>query len=151
MVDVSAKQQSVREATASGEIQVQPATLEMITAQARGESTALKKGDAFSVAQLAGISAATKTWDLIPLCHPLPLESVAVDLSTDPDRSRVQITARVKTFARTGVEMEALTAVGVAALTLYDMCKSADKSMRIGNIRLVKKTGGSSGDFVGDD
>jgi cyclic pyranopterin phosphate synthase len=151
MVDVSAKQQSVREATASGEIQVQPATLEMITAQARGESTALKKGDAFSVAQLAGISAAKKTWDLIPLCHPLPLESVAVDLSTDPDRSRVQITARVKTFARTGVEMEALTAVGVAALTLYDMCKSADKSMRIGNIRLVKKTGGSSGDFVGDD
>ena len=150
MVDVSAKPESIREAIASGEIQVQPATLEMITAQARGESTALKKGDAFSVAQIAGISAAKKTWDLIPLCHPLPLESVAVELSADRERSSIQITASVKTFARTGVEMEALTAVGVAALTLYDMCKAADKSMRIGNIRLVKKTGGASGDFVGE-
>ena len=151
MVDVSAKPPSVREATASGEVQVQPETLEMITAQTRGESTALKKGDAFSVAQIAGISAAKRTWDLIPLCHPLPLESVAVSLSADPEESRIEITATVKTFARTGVEMEALTAVGVAALTLYDMCKAADKSMRIGNIRLVKKTGGSSGDFTGDD
>lgn len=151
MVDVSAKQPSVREATASGEVRVMPETLAMITAQNRGGPTALKKGDVLSVAQIAGISAAKRTWDLIPLCHQLPLESVAVNLSPDRNESRVEITARVKTLARTGVEMEALTAVSVAALTLYDMCKAADKSMRIGNIRLLRKTGGSSGDFVADE
>ena len=151
MVDVSAKQPSVREATASGEVRVKPETLEMITAQNRGGPTALKKGDVLSVAQIAGISAAKRTWDLIPLCHQLPLESVAVDLSPDREESRVEITATAKTFARTGVEMEALTAVSVAALTLYDMCKAVDKSMRIGNIRLLRKTGGSSGDFVADE
>ncbi|MCY3801800.1 MAG: cyclic pyranopterin monophosphate synthase MoaC [Chloroflexi bacterium] len=151
MVDVSAKQPSVREATASGEVRVKPETLEMITAQNQGGPTALKKGDVLSVAQIAGISAAKRTWDLIPLCHQLPLESVAVNLSPDRNESRVEITARVKTLARTGVEMEALTAVSVAALTLYDMCKAVDKSMRIGDIRLIRKTGGSSGDFVADE
>ena len=151
MVDVSAKQPSVREATASGEVRFKPETLQMITAQNRGGATALKKGDVLSVAQIAGISAAKRTWDLIPLCHQLPLESVAVDLSPDRNESRVEITATAKTFARTGVEMEALTAVSVAALTLYDMCKAVDKSIRIGNIRLLRKTGGSSGDFVADE
>ena len=151
MVDVSAKQPSVREASASGEVRVKPETLEMIAAQNRGGSTALKKGDVLSVAQIAGISAAKRTWDLIPMCHQLPLESVAVNLSPDREESRVEITATVKTFARTGVEMEALTAVSVAALTLYDMCKAVDRSMRIGDIRLVRKTGGSSGDFVADE
>ena len=134
-----------------GEVQVQPDTIEMIAAQTRGESVPLKKGDVFSVAEIAGITAAKRTWDLIPLCHPLPLEHIDVDISADSVASRIQIAATVKTFARTGVEMEALTAVGVAALTIYDMCKSVDKSMQIGNIRVTRKAGGASGDFTGSD
>ena len=151
MVDIGAKRETVREATASGEVRVQPSTLEMITGENSDQATTLSKGDPFSIAQIAGISAAKKTWDLIPLCHPLPLDSITVDLSANSERSTIQITANVRTFARTGVEMEALTAVGVAALTLYDMCKSADRSMSIENIRLLKKTGGKSGTFLARD
>lgn len=148
MVDVGSKPESKRSATARGEVQMAPATLRMIASQTGGGATELKKGDVLSVAQIAGIAAAKKTWDLIPLCHPLPLDSIAVDLRANAEISSVEITATVGTFARTGVEMEALTAVSGAALTVYDMCKSVDKSMRIGNIRLVKKTGGASGDYV---
>ncbi len=151
MVDVSAKPETYREAAAAGDLHLEPATVHMIAAQDRGEPTELAKGNVLAVAQVAGISAAKKVWDLIPLCHPLPLDSISVDLRPDPEGARIHITATVKTFARTGVEMEALTAVSVAALTVYDMCKAADKSMTIDNIRLTRKTGGASGDFVRED
>jgi cyclic pyranopterin phosphate synthase len=107
----------------------------------------MKKGDVLSVARLAGIMGAKRTPDLIPLCHPLNLNSVAVELSCDPDTLSVAITATVKITGRTGVEMEALTAVAVAALTVYDMCKSVDRGMRIGDIRLLHKSGGKSGTY----
>jgi cyclic pyranopterin monophosphate synthase len=107
----------------------------------------MKKGDVLSVARLAGIMGAKRTPDLIPLCHPLNLTSVAVELSCDPDTSSVEITATTKITGRTGVEMEALTAVAVAALTVYDMCKSIDRGMRIGDIRLLHKSGGKSGTY----
>ena len=127
------------------------ATLEMLTVQAAGGASELSKGDVLGVAQVAGIGAAKKTWDLIPLCHPLPLNSVELDLQLDHENSAVTIQASVRTFARTGAEMEALTAVAGAALTVYDMCKAVDKGMRIGDIRLVRKTGGKSGDFVAEE
>jgi cyclic pyranopterin monophosphate synthase len=141
MVDVSAKAETERVAVAGGRIAMQKETIERIMA---GD---MKKGDVLSVARLAGIMGAKRTPDLIPLCHPLNLTSVAVELSCDPDTSSVEITATTKITGRTGVEMEALTAVAVAALTVYDMCKSIDRGMRIGDIRLLHKSGGKSGTY----
>ena len=140
MVDVSEKAISERVALAAGEVVMQAETLELLRA---GN---IKKGDVFTTAQLAGVMAATRTSDLIPLCHPLPLDQIMVELNPDPDLPGIRITAQVKTTSKTGVEMEALTAVSVAALTVYDMAKAIEKTMRITNIHLVKKTGGRSGD-----
>jgi cyclic pyranopterin phosphate synthase len=140
MVDVGAKPVTDRQATARVRVAMRPETLRMILA---GEA---KKGDVFGVARLAGIMAAKRTAELIPLCHPLPISAVAVDLAADgPDG--VAIAATVKTTGRTGVEMEALTAASVAALTVYDMCKAVDRGMRIEALRLVHKSGGKSGEF----
>jgi len=142
MVDVSPKAVTAREAVARGEVTMAPATLALI---ARG---ALPKGDVLAVARLAGIMAAKRTSELIPLCHPLPLAHVDVELVPEPQQARVAIEARARVDAKTGVEMEALTAVAVAGLTLYDMCKAVDRGMTIGAVRLVRKTGGRSGTFV---
>ena len=142
MVDVGGKPTTNREAVARGHVSMQPKTLRLI------KDGLMKKGDVLTTAQLAGIMAAKRTAELIPLCHPLPLDQVEVDLELDEERSRVNITATAKTSAKTGVEMEALTAVSVAALTLYDMCKAVDRGMRIEAIRLVRKQGGQSGDLV---
>jgi cyclic pyranopterin phosphate synthase len=141
MVDVSGKDETEREATARASVLMQPETLALI--QAGG----VKKGDVLSVARLAGIMGAKRTPDLIPLCHPLALTSVKVDLTCDPDRNAVDITATCKLKGRTGVEMEALTAVSVAALTVYDMCKAVDRGMIIAEVRLVYKAGGKSGTY----
>jgi cyclic pyranopterin monophosphate synthase len=141
MVDVGTKEHTQRRATARGRVAMSPDTLRLI--QGRG----FKKGDVLAVAQLAGIMAAKKTHELIPLCHPLALSSVAVELSIDEAGSAVEIEATVGLTGQTGVEMEALTAVSVAALTVYDMCKSVDRGMRIEAIRLVRKEGGKSGLF----
>ncbi|MCH7943773.1 MAG: cyclic pyranopterin monophosphate synthase MoaC [Proteobacteria bacterium] len=141
MVDVSAKQITERSATAEGRIVMAPETLELIKAGG------VEKGDVLGVARLAGIMAAKRTADLIPLCHPLALTSVAVDLVCNDQACAVDITATCKLKGRTGVEMEALTAVSVAALTVYDMCKAADRAMTIGAVRLTHKTGGKSGEF----
>jgi len=141
MVDVGAKAETERVATAAGSVIMQPATLQLI--QAGG----VKKGDVLSVARLAGIMGAKRTPDLIPLCHPLALNSVTVELTCDPARDAVDIAATVKLTGRTGVEMEALTAVSIAALTIYDMCKAVDRGMRIENIRLTHKSGGKSGRY----
>ncbi len=141
MVDVSDKDITDRVATASGSVIMAPETLRLI------EQGGVKKGDVLSVARLAGIMGAKKTPDLIPLCHPLALNSIDVDLTVDGDRNAVDISATCRVKGRTGVEMEALTAVSVAALTIYDMCKAVDRSMRIGDIRLTAKSGGRSGDF----
>jgi cyclic pyranopterin phosphate synthase len=141
MVDVSAKDVTTRVAIARGTVLMEPETLRRI---AEGE---IGKGDVLGVARLAGIMAAKRTHDLIPLCHPLPLAAITIDLRTDAGRSAVDIEAEVKTSGRTGVEMEALTAVSVAALTVYDMCKAIDRGMRIADIRLVHKSGGKSGVF----
>ncbi len=139
MVDVSGKAVTARIATAKGHIAMQPDTLAMIT------SGTAKKGDVLAVAQLAGIMGAKETARLIPLCHPLPLSKVSVELTPDAALPGVQITATVKTTGQTGVEMEALTAVNIAALTVYDMVKAADKTMTIGNMRVTLKDGGKSG------
>jgi cyclic pyranopterin phosphate synthase len=139
MVDVSEKDATERVATAKGSVYMAAETLALI--RDRG----VKKGDVLTVAQLAGIMGAKRTPDLIPLCHPLALTSVKVELQLDAARNAVDITATCKLVGKTGVEMEALTAVSVAALTVYDMVKAADKSMRIGDIRLVHKSGGKSG------
>ena len=141
MVDVSGKDETEREATARASVLMQPETLALI--QAGG----VKKGDVLSVARLAGIMGAKRTPDLIPLCHPLALTSVKVDLTCDPDRNAVDITATCKLKGRTGVEMEALSAVSVAALTVYDMCKAVDRGMIIAEVRLVYKAGGKSGTY----
>ncbi len=141
MVDVSDKAESERVATAAGSVLMAKATLERIMAGG------VKKGDVLAVARLAGIMGAKRTPDLIPLCHPLALSSVSVDLRCDPERNAVDITATCKLKGRTGVEMEALTAVAVAALTVYDMCKAVDRAMRIADIRLVHKSGGKSGTY----
>ena len=141
MVDVSDKQATERTATAKGTVTMEPETMALI--QAGG----VKKGDVLSVAQLAGIMGAKRTPDLIPLCHPLELTSVTVDLVCDPQRNAVDISATCKLKGQTGVEMEALTAVAVAALTVYDMCKAVDRGMKITDIRLVHKAGGKSGTF----
>jgi cyclic pyranopterin monophosphate synthase len=141
MVDVSAKGETARVAVAGGCVLMQKATLERIMAGG------IKKGDVLSVARLAGIMGAKRTADLIPLCHPLALTAVAVELTCDPDRNAVDIIATCKVAGRTGVEMEALTAVAVAALTVYDMCKAIDRGMTIDAIRLLKKSGGKSGTY----
>lgn len=141
MVDVSDKEVTERVAVAKGRVLVSPATMALIAAGG------LKKGDVLAVARLAGIMGAKRTPDLIPLCHPLALTSVKVELSCDTDNNAVEIAATCKLKGRTGVEMEALTAVGVAALTVYDMCKAVDKGMRITDIRLVHKSGGKSGTY----
>ncbi len=141
MVDVSAKGVTAREAVAKGAVLMAPETLALVL-----EGSA-KKGDVLGVARLAGIMAAKKTADLIPLCHPLALSRVALELTADAALPGVRITATVKTSGQTGVEMEALTAVSVAALTVYDMLKAAEKGMRIEGIHLVRKTGGKSGTY----
>jgi cyclic pyranopterin phosphate synthase len=141
MVDVSDKAETERVATAKGSVLMQPATLALI------KEGGVKKGDVLSVARLAGIMGAKKTPDLIPLCHPLALTSVQVDLTLDEARNAVDITATCKLVGKTGVEMEALTAVSVAALTVYDMCKAVDKGMQIVDIRLMHKSGGKSGTY----
>jgi cyclic pyranopterin phosphate synthase len=140
MVDVGHKPVSERVAIAKGEVHMRPETLDLI------QQGALKKGDVFNTAQLAGVMAAKRTADLIPLCHPLAISQILVDIVPITSIPGVEITAIVRTSGRTGVEMEALTAVSVAALTIYDMAKSAEKTMRIENIRLVEKRGGQSGD-----
>ena len=142
MVDVGAKPSTRREATAVGAVVMQPETLALIIA---GE---LEKGDALATARIAGIMAAKQTPSLIPLCHPIPLTRVAVDLVPDEAASAVNITATVATTAQTGVEMEAMTAVCVAALTVYDMCKAVDRAIRFEGVRLVRKSGGASGEIV---
>ena len=141
MVDVSSKNETERTATAKGSVEMQPETIAII------QGGGVKKGDVLSIAQLAGIMGAKRTPDLIPLCHPLNLSSVKVNLSCDADRNAVNIEATCKLSGQTGVEMEALTAVSVAALTVYDMCKAIDKGMHISNIRLTHKAGGNSGVF----
>lgn len=141
MVDVSAKAETHRIARASGEICMQPATLALI---AGGQA---KKGDVLGVARIAAIQAAKRTAELIPLCHPLPITRVAVEFDIDPAASRITCTAQVETHGRTGVEMEALTAVQIGLLTVYDMCKAADRGMVMGRIRVLEKHGGKSGDW----
>ena len=144
MVDVGAKPDTERIAIAKGEVHMQRATFDLIRA---GQ---IKKGDVLTIAQIAGITASKRTSDLIPLCHPLPLTKVDVDLALDESLPGILICATAKTIGKTGVEMEALTAVSVAALTVYDMAKAAEKTMRIQNIRLVEKHGGRSGDVANE-
>ena len=141
MVDVTAKPETERVAVARGRVRMRPETLALVKAGQMG------KGDVLGVARLAGIMAAKRTAELIPLCHPIALTSVAVDLTLDETDPAVLIEARVKLAGRTGVEMEALTAVSIAALTIYDMCKSADRGMVIADIRLAHKSGGKSGTY----
>ena len=141
MVDVSDKAETARVAIARGWVEMAAGTLALVQ-----EGTAAK-GDVLGVARLAGIMGAKRTADLIPLCHPLSLSKVSLDLRADPETGRVEIEATIRTTGRTGVEMEALTAVSVAALTIYDMLKAADRGMRIGGIRLALKDGGKSGRF----
>jgi cyclic pyranopterin phosphate synthase len=142
MVDVGWKPVTDREAVARGSVYMLPETLQLIL------QGLVKKGDVFTIAQLAGIMGAKRTAELIPLCHPLPLNKVDVELEPDETQSRVNITATASTSGKTGVEMEALTAVSVAALSVYDMCKAVDRGMQIGSIRLVRKRGGQSGDIT---
>ncbi|MEC5341036.1 cyclic pyranopterin monophosphate synthase MoaC [Brenneria populi] len=144
MVDVSAKADSVREARAEAFVAMAPQTLSMII-EGRHH-----KGDVFATARIAGIQAAKRTWELIPLCHPLLLSNVAVELEAQPEHNRVRIEALCRLTGKTGVEMEALTAASVAALTIYDMCKAVQKDMTIGPVRLLAKSGGKSGDFKAD-
>ncbi len=144
MVDVSKKPETERTATACVRVAMQPATLALIL------SGQAKKGDVLGVARLAGIMASKRTADLIPLCHPLPISAVTVDLQPSPDKGGIDIAATVRTNGRTGVEMEALTAASVAALTVYDMCKAVDRGMRIDGLRVVHKDGGASGAFRQD-
>lgn len=145
MVDVGAKADTKRSATARSYIEMRPETLAMI------EEGTHKKGDVFAVARIAGIQAAKKCSDLIPLCHPLMLTHISVELAVERDQQRVRIDATCELAGKTGVEMEALTAASVAALTLYDMCKAVDKHMKIVNTYLLSKTGGQSGDFHYDE
>jgi cyclic pyranopterin phosphate synthase len=142
MVDVSAKGETHRIARASGVIRMLPATLALI------EGGQAKKGDVIGIARIAAIQAAKRTAELIPLCHPLPITRVAVEFEIEPAASCVRCIAQVETLGRTGVEMEALTAVQIGLLTIYDMCKAADRGMVIGEIRVLEKHGGKSGDWV---
>jgi len=139
MVDVTTKDETRREATARGKVIMRPETVRAV------EEGAVKKGDVYAVARIAGIMAAKRTGEMIPLCHPLQLTDVDVKFSADPGRGEIQIESTVRTIGRTGVEMEALTAVSVAALAIYDMCKSADRDMIITEIKLLEKSGGRSG------
>jgi cyclic pyranopterin phosphate synthase len=142
MVGVGGKDDTERVAVARGEIRMKPQTLRLI---AEGDAP---KGDVLTTAHIAGILAAKRTHDLIPLCHPLSLTKIGIDFDIDEENSRIEITATVRCTGKTGVEMEALTAVSIAALTIYDMAKAVEKTMRIGEIRLVRKTGGESGEIV---
>ena len=142
MVDVSAKADTVREARAEAYIRMAPETLQMIL------SGQHHKGDVFATARIAGIQAAKRTWELIPLCHPLLLSKVEVSLTALPETNQVRIESLCKLSGKTGVEMEALTAASVAALTIYDMCKAVQKDMVIETVRLVEKSGGKSGQFI---
>ena len=142
MVDVTAKDDTLREAVAKGSVRMKPETLALI------QSGGVPKGDVLAVAQVAGVMAAKRTHELIPMCHPLLLSAIDVRLEPDEKESAVQITAAVRTTGKTGVEMEALTAVAVAALTIYDMCKAVDRGMRIEGVRLARKSGGKSGEVV---
>jgi len=144
MVDVGAKPETERVAVAGGAVYMQPETMRLI------REGAIKKGDVLTVARLAGIMAAKRTSDLIPLCHPLPLTHIEVDLTLDEEANAVRIVATAHTFGKTGVEMEALTAVTVAALTVYDMAKAVDRAMRLSDIRLLEKHGGQHGDYVAE-
>jgi cyclic pyranopterin phosphate synthase len=143
MVDVGGKRETRREAVARGAVVMSPATLALV---ARG---AARKGDVLAVAEVAGIAAAKRTWELVPLCHTIPLTSVAVTLAPNRAASRIEIEARVRTVGRTGAEMEALTAVAVAGLAVYDMVKGVERGARLEAIRLVRKSGGKSGTYVG--
>ncbi len=145
MVDVSVKSETVREAVARGCVYMQPRTFELIT------TGRAKKGDVLTTAKIAGIMAAKQTGYLIPMCHPLNLTHVDVKFNLQKEQSAIEIEASVKIVGRTGVEMEALTAVSVAALTIYDMCKAVDRGMRITDIRLIKKTGGKSGTYLAEE
>ena len=145
MVDVSAKAETHRVARATGTIRMKPETFALV---ASGQA---KKGDVIAVARIAAIQGAKRTADLVPLCHPLPITRVAVDFELDHAQSLVRCTAQVETFGRTGVEMEALTAVQVGLLTVYDMCKAVDRGMVMGEIRVLHKSGGKSGDWVAAD
>ena len=142
MVDVSAKPDTVREATARGRILMRPETIALV------ERGAMEKGDVLAVAQVGGVMAAKRTGDLIPMCHPLPITGVDLRFHFDHDASAIEIEATARIVSKTGVEMEALTAVSVAALTIYDMCKAVDRAMVIDNVRLLRKSGGKSGEFV---
>ncbi len=141
MVDVSGKNESVREAQAEALVLMAPATLQMIMDGSH------HKGDVFATARIAGIQAAKRTWELIPLCHPLMLSKVEVTLEAEPTHNRVRVSSRCRLTGKTGVEMEALTAASVAALTIYDMCKAVQKDIVIDQLRLLSKSGGKSGDF----
>ncbi len=145
MVDVTAKDETRREAVAEGRVRLLPATLALIQAGAIG------KGDVLSVAQVAGIMAAKQTWQLIPMCHPLLLTGVDIAFAVDETASAIDIVATVRTTGKTGVEMEALTAVSVAALTIYDMAKAVDKGMVVEYVRLAAKSGGKSGNYLRED
>jgi cyclic pyranopterin phosphate synthase len=145
MVDVTGKETSFREAAAGGRVFMKPETVKAI------ESGGVAKGDVFGVAKIAGIMAAKKTSDIIPMCHPLELTHIDIHFSSDPDKGEITIEALVRTVGKTGVEMEAMTAVSAAALTIYDMCKSADREIVISDIKLLKKSGGKSGIFVRKD
>jgi cyclic pyranopterin phosphate synthase len=144
MIDVTPKKETERQAVAKGKVQMKPATLNLIH---KGE---LEKGNVLAVAKTAGIMAAKETHRLIPLCHPLQLTHIAVEFNLRDNGNFVEITANAKGIGKTGFEMEALVAVSVSALTIYDMCKAVDKSMIIGDIRLVRKSGGKSGLFLAD-
>lgn len=142
MVDVGRKDVTERRAVASGHVTMLPATLALVT------DKVAKKGDVVTVAELAGIMGAKRTSDLIPLCHPLPLSKVKVQISADANLPGLQVRAETKTTGQTGVEMEALTAVSVTCLTIYDMLKAVDRDMKIGDVKLIEKSGGKSGDWV---
>jgi cyclic pyranopterin phosphate synthase len=145
MIDVTQKKETQRQAVAKGKVQMKPATLELIR---KGE---LAKGDVLAVAKTAGIMAVKETHRLIPLCHPLQLTHIAVEFNLPKNGNFVEITASAKGVGKTGFEMEALVAVSVSALTIYDMCKAVDKSMTIGEIRLIRKSGGKSGVYIAEE
>jgi cyclic pyranopterin phosphate synthase len=144
MVDVGAKDITARVAVAKGRVAMQPETLRLV------REGGLEKGDVVAVARLAGVMAAKRTSDLVPLCHPVPLTQITVDIEESGDGGGLEITATANATWKTGVEMEALTAVTVAGLTVYDMCKAVDRAMRIESVRLVRKTGGKSGDYLAE-
>ena len=141
MVDVSGKDATLRDAVAEGLVHMTPSTLRLI------KEGGIDKGDVLAVARVAGIVAAKRTWELIPMCHPVPLDRVAIEFDLDAEAGAIRITASARTTAKTGVEMEALTAVNIAALTIYDMAKAVDRAMKISEVRLVRKSGGRSGDY----